>query len=53
MTCAPFCSLCFAVTAEIAVVKPHVPHMTQFIEHVGADDDVSDGVIAACCGLIG
>ena len=41
------------VSAEIATVKPHVPHMTQFIEHIAGDEDVSDGVVAASCGLIG
>ena len=39
--------------AEIATVKPHVLHMTQFVEHIAGDDDASDGVIAASCGLIG
>ena len=39
--------------AEIATVKPHVLHMTQFVEHIAGDEDASDGVIAASCGLIG
>ena len=34
-------------------MKPHVLHMTQFVEHIAGDEDASDGVIAASCGLIG
>jgi len=38
---------------EVNVIQPHVTHMLQFIEHIASDEDQSDGVIAACCGLIG
>ena len=34
-------------------MKPHVLHMTQFVEHIAGDEDASDGVIAASCGLVG
>lgn len=40
-------------SAEIAVIQPHVAHMLQFVEHVAVDEEISDGVVAACCGLIG
>lgn len=38
---------------DVTLVQPHVPHMIQFIEHIATDEDISDGVIAASCGLIG
>ena len=55
------CSVCykrliwkfFYVLAEVNVIQPHVAHMLQFVEHIAVEDDQSDGVIAASCGLIG
>merc|ERR1712012_310978 len=38
---------------EVNVIQPHVAHMLQFVEHIAVEDDQSDGVIAASCGLIG
>ena len=40
-------------SAEVNVLEQHVPHMLQFIEHIALDPDQNDGVIGACCGLIG
>jgi len=38
---------------EVNVIQSHVAHMLQFVEHIAVEDDQSDGVIAASCGLIG
>jgi len=43
----------FCPTADVNLVKPFVPHMLQFISHIAVDEDHSDSVIAASCGLIG
>ena len=43
----------YVFSADVNLVQPHIPHMIQFIEHIAMDDDHSDGVIAASCGLIG
>ena len=39
--------------ADVNLLQSHVPHMIQFIEHIASDEDASDGVVAASCGLIG
>ena len=36
-----------------SALQIHVPHMTKFIEHLALDDENSDAVISASCGLIG
>jgi len=41
------------ISTDVNLLKPHVEHMIQFMEHVGMDEDHSDAVIAASCGLIG
>jgi len=38
---------------DVNLLQSHVPHMIQFIEHIASDEDASDGVVAASCGLIG
>ncbi|KAK2181291.1 hypothetical protein NP493_402g02041 [Ridgeia piscesae] len=41
------------INPDVNLVKPFVPHMLQFISHIAVDEDHSDSVIAASCGLIG
>ncbi|XP_064598231.1 importin subunit beta-1-like [Liolophura sinensis] len=41
------------IQPDVQLLHPHVPHMISFIELVALDEDRSDNVVAACCGLIG
>ena len=43
---------CFLL-GDLALIQPHVGHMTSFIEHIALDEDHSESNISACCGLIG
>ena len=39
--------------AEVSLVQAHVPHIMQFIESIALDEEHSDAVVGASCGLIG
>jgi len=41
------------VNADVNLVQPHVPHIMQFIEVISQDEEHSDSVVGASCGLIG
>jgi len=39
--------------ADVNLIMPHVPHIMTFIEDIAADQEHSDAVVGATCGLIG
>ena len=41
------------VSADVNLVTAHIPFILSFIEAVSEDTDHSDGIVAACSGLIG
>ena len=43
----------FFVAAELDLVFSHVSFIIAFIEQIAADEDHTDGNVAACTGLIG
>ena len=43
----------FCLVTDLNALQMHVPYMTKFMEHVSLDDENSDSVVSASCGLIG
>ena len=43
----------FMISADVNALQPHVMHMMTFIEQIATDDEHTDAVLSASCGLIG
>ena len=46
------CNVCL-ISADVNLLQPHVPHILSYIERIANDEDHTDSVIAATCGLLG
>ena len=46
-------NLLLFISAAVNVLQTHVPHVMTFIEQIACDDEHSDTVLSAGCGLIG
>jgi len=42
-----------AINPDVNLLQPHVPHMMLFVDSIAIDNEASDAVIGATCGLIG
>ena len=42
-----------AVTPDLVMIEPHLPHIVRFICQVAGDQEKTDGNVAACAGLVG
>lgn len=38
---------------DVKAIEPHVGNLLKFIELIAQDPDRTDGLVGACCGLIG
>jgi hypothetical protein len=45
--------LASCAAAAVNAIQSHVPHMMAFIEQISNDDEHTDSVLSASCGLIG
>jgi len=43
----------FYVSADVEIIKPHIPHIVSFLELIAEDPEKSEGTITCASGLIG